>query len=108
MADSCGLATRIQVGLDLPPYSSQQVWGFIFYMEQDFSDMTRLHLDAYVSLLSIRKIHSEIELAQYTKVMSYINDNMDGYAYILENIEQLVGIILTLDREITEARKWQR
>ena len=82
--------------------------GVYFYMEQEFSDMTKLHLDAYVCLLNVRKAHSEIELAQYTKVMSYINDNMDGYAYIMENIEQLVGIILVLDKEITEARKWQR
>ena len=82
--------------------------GVYFDMEQDFSDMTKLHLDAYVSLLSIRKVHSEIELAQFTQVMSYINDSMDGYNYIMENIENLVSIILVLDKEITEARRWQR
>jgi hypothetical protein len=82
--------------------------GVYFDMEQDFSDMTKLHLDTYVSLLSIRKVHSEIELAQFTQVISYINDSMDGYNYIMENIENLVSIILVLDKEITEARRWQR
>ena len=77
-------------------------------MEEDFSDMTKLHLDAYISLLNVRKVHSEIELAQFTQVVSYINDSMDGYNYIMENIENLVGTILVLDKEITEARKWQR
>lgn len=77
-------------------------------MEQEFSEMTKLHLDAYVCLLNIRKVHSEIELAQFTQVMSYITEEMDGYKYIMENVENLVSTILVLDKEITEARKWQR
>jgi hypothetical protein len=82
--------------------------GVYFYMEQEFSDMTKLQLDAYVSILNVRKVHSEIELAQFTKVMSYINEEMEGFNYIMDNIKKFVDIILKLDNELTEATKWQR
>ena len=82
--------------------------GVYFYMEQEFSDMTKLQLDVYVSLLNVRKVHSEIELSQFTKVISYISDDMDGYEYVLNNVKSYVDIILKIDNELTEARKWQR
>ena len=82
--------------------------GVYFYMEQEFSDMTKLQLDAYVSILNVRKVHSEIELAQFTKVMSYINEEMEGFNYIMDNIKKFVDIILKLDNELTDATKWQR
>jgi hypothetical protein len=82
--------------------------GVYFYMEQEFSDMTKLQLDVYVSILNVRKVHSEIELAQFTKVMSYINEEMEGFNYIMDNIKKFVDIILKLDNELTEATKWQR
>jgi hypothetical protein len=77
-------------------------------MEQEFSDMTKLQLDVYVSILNVRKVHSEIELAQFTKVMSCINEEMEGFNYIMDNIKKFVDIILKLDNELTEATKWQR
>jgi hypothetical protein len=82
--------------------------GVYFYMEQEFSDMTKLQLDVYVSILNVRKVHSEIELAQFTKVMSCINEEMEGFNYIMDNIKKFVDIILKLDNELTEATKWQR
>ncbi len=82
--------------------------GVYFYMEQEFSDMTKLQLDVYVSILNVRKVHSEIELAQFTKVMSYINEEIEGFNYIMDNIKKFVDIILKLDNELTEATKWQR
>ena len=82
--------------------------GVYFYMEQEFSDMTKLQLDVYVSLLNVRKVHSEIELSQFTKVISYISEDVDGYEYVLNNIKTYVDIILKIDNELTEARKWQR
>lgn len=82
--------------------------GVYFYMEQEFSDMTKLQLDVYVSLLNVRKVHSEIELSQFTKVISYISEDMDGYEYVLNNVKSYVDIILKIDNELTEARKWQR
>jgi hypothetical protein len=82
--------------------------GVYFYMEQEFSDMTKLQLDVYVSILNVRKVHSEIELAQFIKVMSYINEEIEGFNYIMDNIKKFVDIILKLDNELTEATKWQR
>jgi DNA-binding ferritin-like protein len=82
--------------------------GVYFYMEQEFSDMTKLQLDVYVSILKVRKVHFEIELAQFTKVMSYINEEMEGFNYIMDNIKKFVDIILKLDNELTKATKWQR
>ena len=70
--------------------------------------MTKLHLDAYVAVLNVRKSSCEAELAQFTRVLSCIDDNMDGYDYIMENIEQLVKKIMNCSSELTEAQKWQR
>jgi hypothetical protein len=83
--------------------------GVYFYtMEQVFDDMTKLHLDAYIATLNVRKSHCERELAQFTRVLSCIDDKMDGYDYIMGNIEQLVKKIMNCSSEITEAQKWQR
>lgn len=83
--------------------------GVYFYtMEQVFDDMTKLHLDAYIVVFNVRKSHYERELEQFTRVLSCIDDKMDGYDYIMKNIEQLVNKIMYCSSEITEAQKWQR
>lgn len=84
------------------------MWGFIFYMTQGFNEMTSLHLEAYIACNKLIKREMEQELNQYTYVLSHISEGMDGYGFIMENIESLVENIVALSSDITEAQKWQR
>lgn len=84
------------------------MWGFIFYMAQEFNEMTRLHLEAYIACNKLIKREMEQELNQYTRVLSCISEEMEGYGFIMENIESLVENIVALSNDITEAQKWQR
>jgi hypothetical protein len=84
------------------------MWGFIFNMAQEFNEMTSLHLEAYIACNKLIKRDLERELNQYTQVLSYIKENMEGYDFIMQNIESLIGNIVALSSDITEAQKWQR
>ncbi len=82
--------------------------GVYFYMAQSFNEMTSLHLEAYIACNKLIKREMEQELNQYTRVLSYISEEMEGYSFIMKNIESLVENIVALSNDITEAQKWQR
>lgn len=75
---------------------------------QAHNDMTPLHLEAHIACSKLIKTNYERELSEYTRVLSHITDDMEGYNTIISEIEWLVGNILALSKEIEEAQKWQR
>lgn len=77
-------------------------------MAQALNEMTSLHLEAYIACNKLIKRDLEQELNQYTRVLSYISEGMEGYDFIMQNIESLIEDIVSLSSEITEAQKWQR
>lgn len=70
--------------------------------------MTPLHLEAHIACSKLIKTNYERELNDYTRVLSCISEDMEGYKTILSEVEWLVENILALSKETEEAQKWQR
>lgn len=70
--------------------------------------MTPLHLEAHIACSKLIKTRFEKELNDYTRVLSRITEDMEGYNTIFSEVEWLVENILALSKEIEEAQKWQR
>ncbi len=74
-----------------PGFSPQEP-GHFFQMD--------LHLQALRIVLNLRKVHFEIDLLEYQKVMKYAEPSMPVFEKLISEIEFLVENIRSIDEEL--------
>lgn len=55
---------------------------------------------AYLAILRVKKVHTEIELSDYERVLKHYNPDIPAFDIILNEVERLSDIISSLDKEI--------
>lgn len=63
-----------------------------------------LELKAYLAVLKVRKIHQEIELSDYIRVMKHYNPSIKEYELIVDRVAEINEEISRLDNLIKEAK----
>ncbi len=59
-----------------------------------------LHQQALRAVLNVRKVHFEIDLRQYQKVMKYAEPDMPVFEKLISEIEYLVENIRSIEEEL--------
>lgn len=108
---SCGLNTKYSRKLESPTSLRNRVWAFLSAMEEGKEEivaMTNLHAECHLAILKVKKIHYEIELKDYERVMRYASPEMEAFDIIIGIIEKIINKIKACDEEINNVTKWRR
>jgi hypothetical protein len=57
---------------------------------------------AHIAVLRVRKVHSEIELIDYQKVMKYYDPDVPAFGIILDKVMEIQDEISRLDKKMLE------
>jgi len=57
---------------------------------------------AHIAVLRVRKVHSEIELIDYQKVMKYYDPDIPAFGIILDKVMEIQDEISRLDKKMLE------
>jgi hypothetical protein len=57
---------------------------------------------AYIATLRVRKVHAEIELIDYQKVMKYYDPDIPAFGIILDKVMDIQDTISRLDKAMLE------
>lgn len=63
-----------------------------------------LELRAYLAVLNVRKVHQEIELGDYIRVMKHYDPNIPLFDIIVCRVAEINEEISRLDKLIKEAK----
>jgi hypothetical protein len=108
---SCGLNTKYSRKLESPTLLRNRVWAFLSVMETDkeiITSMTKLHADSHLAIIKLKKIHAEIELSEYEKVLKFAEPDMPAFDKLIDIVEDILLKISNCNREIKRMAEWRR
>lgn len=70
--------------------------------------MTKLHADSHLAIIKLKKIHAEIELSDYERVLKFAEPDMPAFDKLMEIVEGILLRISNCNKEIKKMAEWRR